>query len=89
MSHHSSYSQITVVVCSPTEFVSRLVVVAGLVVRSHHSPNLQNSPIPLVTVNALSAPIWTPISFVWRHQPLTLLMCVFLITMSRHGLIIG
>ena len=56
MSHSSSYSQITVVVCSPNEFLSRVAAVAGLLVRSHHSPNLQSSPIPLVTVTVLSAP---------------------------------
>ena len=38
MSHHSSYSQITVVVCAPNEFLSRLAAGVGLLVRSHHSP---------------------------------------------------
>ena len=56
MSHHSSYSQNTVFVCAPNDFLSRFAVVAGLVVRAQHSPNLQSSAIPLVIVTVLSAP---------------------------------
>ena len=55
MSHHSSYHQITVVVCSPNVFLSKVAAVAGLLVRSQHSPNSQSSPIRLVTVTVLSA----------------------------------
>ena len=55
MSHHSSHHQITVVVCSPNTFLSEVAAVAGLLVRSHHSPHSQSYPIPLVTVVVLSA----------------------------------
>ena len=54
-SHHSSQHQITVVVCSPNAFLFELAAMAGLLVQSHHSPNSQSSPIPLVTVTVLSA----------------------------------
>ena len=54
MSHPSSYHLITFVVSSPNVFLSEVVVVGGLLVRSHHSPKSQSSPIPLVTVNILS-----------------------------------
>ena len=54
-SHHISQHQITVVVCFPNTLPFVVAVVAGLLVQSHHSPNSQSSPIPLVTVNVLSA----------------------------------
>ena len=55
MSHHSGEQQLTVVVCSPNVFLFEVAVVAELLVRSHHSPNSQSCPIPLVTVIVLSA----------------------------------
>ena len=58
MSHHSSSSGITVVVRAASQFLSRFDAKAGVLVRSHHSPNLQSPPIPLVTVTVLSAPTW-------------------------------
>ena len=54
-SHHSSQHQITVVVCSPNAFLFEVAAVVGLLVPSHHSPNSQSSPIPVVTVTVLSA----------------------------------
>ena len=88
MSHHSSYFHITVIVCALNEFLSRFAVVAGLLVRSHDSPNLHSSPIPLVMLTVPLAPMLISYFLCVARPIVECHVLLFLITMRhRAGLV--